>query len=53
MLQQWRLKLGITLRKYAHEVYRDFFPSVKIENFTRKILIFLICLLKTYIVGKR
>ena len=40
------------LRKHAHVIYRDFL-SVKIENFSRIILIFLIYLLKTYIVGTR
>ena len=30
-----------------------FFSSIKIKNFTRKVLIFLIYLLKTYIVGTR
>ena len=33
--------------------YRYFFSVVKIENFIRKMFIFLIFLLKTYIVGTR
>ena len=39
------------LRKLAHAFIQRFFSHVKIENFIRKISIFLIFLLKTYIVG--
>ena len=41
------------LRKHAHAIYRDFFSSIKNIKLTRKILIFLIYLLTTYIVGTR
>ena len=41
-----------SLRKLVHAIYIDFL-TVKIENFIGKILIFLIFLLKTYIVGTR
>ena len=42
-----------SLRKLACAIYRDFFSAVKLDKFTRKILIVLIFLLKTYIVGTR
>ena len=41
-----------TIRKHAHAIYRKCLV-VKMKNFTGKILIFFLFLLKTYIVGTR
>ena len=49
-----RLSWSLTaLRQHAHAIYRDFFRCKKNEIFIRKIMIFLIFLLKALIVGTR
>ena len=49
----WCITLLISLGKVVHAIYRDFFSSVKFENFIGKILIVLNIFAqnKTYIVG--